>query len=1312
MRYHRIVVLLLLCLYIGTIKSECLGWNIEVDALSRKLCSKQEAQLRMTITNDTISLDSCLYEWYVKTPSNVDFELYSNQRDTIFTFDQVGTYSIYAAAKPNDCTKFLFSTTQNVILLPTQIAGKIHGSEPVCYGHEPDLLSEIESPIGGDGSFTRQWEYNNGSGWTEIYGATAESYQPNSLTENTSYRVKYSSYCGDVYSNEVEIVVRPLATAPKITTNIATICYGESATLQCEVEAQGSNEESFTYQWQESINGHEFNDIKGATELSITTAPLYEKRWYRLLAKSSFSCDVVSSAITEINVFDELLITNHTTSPICYLSSGEISISVSGAGGNYIYQWKESTDNESFYDISGANSSTYNISNKAAGTYFYKVLVAPTNGCQSKHSNVFSIEVYDSLSAGTIVGIDTICYDTQPTILSQTIMPTGGNNQFTYQWQYKTDGAWSDIVNATGTSYQPGALKVTTYFRLIATTSCGQIASNEIEIYVRKNLTAPVITSTPETICYGFAPDVIEITTPSACDPNDSVIYQWQVQTTNGWKNIVGATALTYQPESITDMHQYRVIATSVNGCGSCISNIRTINVYDDLQIVTSGTTPLCYMTRGTISVSATGEGDSYMYQWQETTDGIHFVDLPNTTNSNFYITQPKTGGTYYYRCIVNPLLGCAPDTSAIISVVVYDDVVPGKIAPTGEDTICYGFVPDPITISTPATGGNGQYYYQWLRRSEGNSNFSVIVGATSTSYAPNALFKSTEYVLEVTSACNDSRYTDTVCIHVREQLHAPILKEHLDTICYNTIPEPIIAEMGAKGGIDDSFKYQWQVSNDGVNFSNIIGEIDTVYQPDALLQKQYYRLQATSEKLCGDLFSNVIEQNVYDSLHIIISSPIEPICYMTSAKIDVSVSGGGGNYSYQWQQSSDSIHFNDIPSAIQPVYETEILPNGKYYYRCIVSVNKCDVYSRISSIVTLDVYEQMFAGTITGIDSTCYGYAPAGILSVDTPATGANSIFTYQWQNFVNGHWENVEGQNSTYYQPEILYTDAQYRLKVASVCDTLYTNTIYIRVNPLPQIQPINGSINVCYNQHEVYSIDSLAKGYTYEWYLENGMGELTSNTINTTSINVYWRSPNAKDSLVLSITNDITGCEQEVKLGINICNEQAPERTIIVHKPNSNILVCEENSDLVYQWGYTEKSSMKETIIEDSNRRYVLLPHTFNKELYDYWLTLRNSVSSPCYSRSVYIPENDKIIEPSVTYVSMPTYVQSRVPIVIYNPELESIKCTIFSITGNIVAEYDYGNEYFVDTTLPIHIETGMYIVRVAIGEQVESIKLIAE
>lgn len=1313
----RNVLLILFCLlaipFVG-IKAECTGWSVTIDKQDTALCSAQSLALSMIVHNDTASLDpSSEYRWYVKKPSASDYELLTETTiSTTYSFDEVGVYSVKAAARLNECTIYHESSPISIELYPALTVGTIGNSQTICYNSIPEALSQLTSPIGGNSEIALQWQAStdNGSSWSNIAGEHGTSLTLPQLTQTTKYRIQYSSCEAIDFSNEVTISVRTPATAPTITSAVTPLCYNQgTATLSVIQEAVGAFDETFDYQWQDSSDGTEFSDISGATGTNFTTPTQTSARWYRVVATSSRGCGSIASPSVKVDVYPDWSISNTSINPLCYMTGGEISVSATGAENNYLYQWQESNDGSAWSNISSANTSHYSIPGKIAGTYYYRALVAPTTGCASKFSDVFTVIVYEDLTAGTIIGTDTVCYNNAPALLSQTIAPTGGNGQFTYQWQQRTTGAWSDILGATETTYQPDALTTTTYFRLVATTTCGSIISDSVEVYVRKDLTYPIITSSVETVCYGFAPALISIPTLATCDVHDSLTYQWQQKTSGDWSNIYGATALTYQPESITIAHQYRVIATSVKGCGQRESNVHTVNVYDDLTITASNDTSLCYMTRGLLSVDAHGEGDSYNFQWQDSTEGV-WSDIPGGNNAT-YNTPRKAGGKYYYRCIVIPDHLCTRDTSSVITVTVYNDVNPGTIALNGADTICYGFTPDAISVSTQATGGvDGVYEYQWLRKQEGSSVFSPISGANGTTYAPSALYKTTEYQLEVTNACGDPKTTNSVKIYVRDEMQTPVLAEHADTICYNTIPDPIITTKLPTGGVDDSFTYQWEVSENGSTYTAIEGETTTTFQPEALLKTTYYRLRATSVKACGNVVSNAVKVNVYDSLHITAKNP-DTLCYKTSTTISVTATGGGDSFGYQWQELIDGVWTN-IGGATSLSYSTEPRVKGDYLYRCIVSSNKCDDYARISPEIKVSVYDKLTPGTIIGTDSTCYGFAPAEPLHVDVPASGVDGHYTYQWQVLENDKWKDIKKETKTSYQPEALTKGTEYRLQVASKCDTLATNSIFVRINPLPEIQAVTGPNNVCYNQHEIYSVEKLNPGFTYEWMLDKGEGVLTTEVLNTTSIDVLWKNPDTKDVVILRVTNDQTGCERDMTFGVSICNEQAPERTTIVRKPNSNILVCAEDGELVYQWGYTEKSTLQVFPIEDSNRRYVLLPHTFDNVAYDYWLTLRHSETSPCYSRSYYSADNDTVITPSIANVSVPSYVRERIPIVVQNPNEAQIICALYTLSGEPVGRYDLGNALYLSTTLPISVHSGMYVMHVSMGDYVKSIKLIAE
>ena len=972
------------------------------------------------------------------------------------------------------------------------------------------------------------------------------------------------------------------------------------------------------------------------------------------------------------------------------------------------YEWYIKTPSSTSYVVFSTNNATSYAFNDA-GSYNVYSKVYP-NDCLPIYTDTIEFIRYEQLIPSSIIGEQTICYNTIPSSISQLTPPIGGDGVYTYQWQERIGGDWKDITDATSTTYTPPALKQTTTYRLKITNTCGIVYSNELIITVRPALSAPIISDYNETICYGTSPTQLSVVTPAIGGDDDTFTYQWQESADNiTFTDIEGAIETTYQPDALTQDRYYCVIASSNQGCGSIFSsNITKISVLDDLKITTASTEPLCYMTRGEIKVMATGAGEDYTYQWQESNDSITFTNCLSNANTATYKMAPSVAGTYYYRCVVSPTYGCVSKTSDVITVKVYEDVTPSVI--TGADTICFGFIPEPLTIQTPTLGSDGVFTYAWMQRVDGTSVFTYIPGATSTTYAPPALSKTTDYKLEITNTCGIYE-SNIIQVFVRDQLSAPIIIGETDTICYNTIPEQLTCTQEALGGIDDSFIYQWQESADGKSYNDILGENNLSYQPEALLTKHYYRLQASSNIQCGVLYSNIIEVNVFDSLQIT-ASATSPICFMSSAYMEVEVSGGGSPYTFQWQQSSDSIHFTDIPDGTSSTYVTSALTNGTYYYRCIVTSTKCGIYSRISNVTRVDVFEALSPGTIIGIDSTCYGYAPNGELTIQTAPTGVDGNYSYQWQQRTTAEWEDILNANQTTYIPTVLFEPTEYRLQIASVCDTLYTKNISIKINPLPDAQNISGPNEVCYNQYETYTIDQLIEGYTYQWYINNNHGDITTEALNTTSVEILWKDPNQKDAVILLITNDITGCERSIIYDIAICNETAPDRTTIVRKPNSDILVCQEDRDIYYEWGYTDKISQQEYSIENSNQRYVLLPHGFDDSNYDYWLTLRYDALSKCYSRSYYTEENDSLIIQTSNVVSVPSLIHKRIPIVIQNENMENVITEIYTISGQLYGRHALGNTNYISTTLPFDLSSGMYIMRVQIGTYVETFKLIAE
>jgi gliding motility-associated-like protein len=134
-------------------------------------------------------------------------------------------------------TSGLCTNTSNTIVitvLTTITNFNISASQTICEGSAPALL-DGQTPV-GTGTLTFQWESSpNGATWTAIAGATAEDYQPGTLTTTTHYRRKVSNSVCDVFSVPVIITVNP---KPQATiTGPTAVCAYDGASVSFTASA-------------------------------------------------------------------------------------------------------------------------------------------------------------------------------------------------------------------------------------------------------------------------------------------------------------------------------------------------------------------------------------------------------------------------------------------------------------------------------------------------------------------------------------------------------------------------------------------------------------------------------------------------------------------------------------------------------------------------------------------------------------------------------------------------------------------------------------------------------------------------------------------------------------------------------------------------------------------------------------------------------------------------------------------------------------------------------------------------------------------
>jgi gliding motility-associated-like protein len=915
-----------------------------------------------------------------------------------------------------------------------------------------------------------------------------------------------NSTCNPEYSNTVTITINQQLLPGAIADN-QTICHNTTPDPLTSATAASGGTGTFAYQWQSSTNsGATWTNISGATSTAYTPGALTQTTQYRRQVRNSDdTCNPEYSNTVTITVNQQLLpgtIADDET--ICYNDLPDALLSItaaSGGTGTYAYQWQSSTNSGATWtNIPGATSATHTPGTLTQTTQYRREVRNANNTCEPVHSNTVTKTVSGSeLIPGTIAENQTICHSATPNALTSTADASGGIGNYLYLWQSSTnDGTtWSNISGATSATYTPGALTQTTQYRREARNSdgtCKPDYSNVVIITVNPQLLAGTIAD-DQTICYSTTPNALT-STADASGGTGTYTYQWQFNDEGTWTNISGATSTTHTPGTLTQTMQYRREARNSNGtCEPVYSNTVTITVNPELlpgeiaddQTICHNATPAPLTSVG----PASGGTGTYTYQWQSN-NGSTWTNISGATSAT-YTPEALTQTTQYRRQVRNSNETCDPVYSNTVTITVNPELLPGTIA-EGQ-TICHGATPDPLTSITAASGGTGDYTYQWQSSTNNGTTWTDIPGETSTTYTPDALTQTTQYRRQARNSDNTCSpvYSNTITITVNPQLQPGTIAAD-ETICYNETPNPLTSITAASGGTG-TYAYQWQYNNDGT-WANISGSTSATYTPGALTQTtQYRRMVSNSNGTCTSVYSNTVTITV--SGEELIPGTIatdQTICHSATPDPLTSTadaSGGIESYLYQWQSSvNGGTTWSNIGGATSVGYAPGTLTQTTQYRR---EVRNSDGTCKAghSNTITITVNPQLEAGAIADDQTICYSATPNPLTST-TAASGGTGNYAYQWQVNDEGTWTNISGATSATYTLGALTQTMQYRREARNsngTCAPVYSNTVTITVNPQLEAGTIAGDRTICYDTAPgALTSTAAATGgtgtYAYQW------------------------------------------------------------------------------------------------------------------------------------------------------------------------------------------------------------------------------------
>lgn len=1017
---------------------------------------------------------------------------------TSYVYDTAGSYQVQLIVTTNNGCKD--TLTKPVTVYPKPVAS--YNTTNACFGFANQFQSNSTVKVGSS-IVNHKWIFGDGSETITANFQNSKTYN-SAGTYLTKLLVTTNDGCKD--STTRTLVVNPKPTA-NFTNN--TVCLNQTTQLTTlSTIATGS---ITNYFWN-------FDDNTTSILNNPTKTYLFAGNYNVMhVVVSDSSCrDTIMKSVT---VWP--LIAGNTISANQTICQGQIpanlqsSATLVGGNNSHTYTWQISADSLSWQNVPGGNQATLTFGAPGlTNTTFFRRIV--NSGTCSDISVPVKIIVLPILTNNFIGTAQTICFGQIPNKLTGN-SANGGNGNYTYQWQSSPDSiTWTNIVASNDTSYQSPPLTSTLYFRRMVTSGPCISVSNHVKVNVLPSVSGNQIGNS-QIVCTGQSATVLNgIQTLNGGD--NTYQYQWQTSTdSNTWTNIFGATNFSYNPGILTEpIHYFRRSVTSgpCNINQTSISNVVSIRV---LPVIAnnniSANQTICNAQQPSIinGTLPTGGNNTYSYIWQSSTDSLNWNTIVGQTDQNI---QPTTlFQTTWFKRVVSS--NSCSNTSIPVKIIVLPAITNNNIS--GNQTICYGAQPNAIIGLKPLGGQAGVYTYTW-QDSTATSGWNNIAGATDTSFTPPTLFTNTYYRRLVNSGpCIGAQtsISPVVAIIVNPLISNNIISQN-QTICELGVPA-LVNGITPSGG-NGIFNYQWQISPDSVNWINInINGTGVNYQPNALTSTTYLRRSVTSGP-CNNI-SNVIKITVQPQLNNNIISSNQIIC--STQKADTlrgtqPIGGNGISYTYQWQQSTDSLSWINIPNAQFDYYYPGNIINTTYYKRTVLS-GACSINSNAIKVFTEPLPVVNF-----NFNNSCY---PDSIRFNQQVTIGRGNIASYLWQ-FGDGTSAQGAQVNKLFALP------SNYAVQLKAISGFGCTDSVSKSAILYPKPTANFGATFVCYPASTQF-IDSstILTGNITKWNWNFGDG--------TTSIlkNPVKQYTNPGSYLVTLLVESDNGCKDTIVKEIKV-------------------------------------------------------------------------------------------------------------------------------------------------------------------------------
>lgn len=769
------------------------------------------------------------------------------------------------------------------------------------------------------------------------------------------------------------------------------------------------------------------------------------------LLASSF-CSALSKQETKITVIHKPIATLPAAQTYC--GPQTIAFSENDAAHRPVYDAQSGTISTYRWEVSGPAGVSFEENTNAGSAYptirftepgAYEVKLTATNECG------------DSETATQQITIDAIP-ELELTAPKEVVCLNSGIMQLQASHE---GGKWSgsEYVSADG-RFNPAAVGTYTLTYTYRSGVCEVVET--LTVTVNDLPVAPTLQSVA-TLCPG-SPALLQV-----LQAEGSV--QWYDQPTGG--NLLHE-GNTFQTAVLDKTTTFYAQTTVEGGCSSVRTPVK-VEVYPATPAPVVAPVTLCGAGS---SATLIAEGNAGTYEWFADASATQQLETGKTFTAH---NLPEGTSTFYVRGVTNDCY--SPVVAATVTILpALDRNTLNEVA-----VICAGQSPAQLTGSTPI-GGNGSYTYRWEASvTSSDGGFEVLAGATSATFQPGALNRTTWFRRTVMSAgCSHTSAPIAVTV-------TPVIEQNAVTaiapICEGAEAPSLVATEPTGG--TGSYTYTWEYSTTGTNGSFRAAKgsnREQHYNPGVLNETTFFRRKVTSGT-CQEHVSEAVKVTVVKPITMnFVSVQQNTICSGSTPSIIIGSmpQGGTDQKTYRWEMRTGDGMFEPALGSNTGLNYTPQIKDKTMFYRRVVAGGPCG--ESVSNEIHILVQPAIEQNTIqiAGQPVICQGTAAATLTGAQP--TGGNGSYTYRWLYSTTGPnamFSPAPGNNigQNYTSPTTLTQTTWYMREVVSgecISNSEVVEVTVVGLPAAPEVAPVT----VCEGSTATLTVNSHTTN-TFRWY-----------------------------------------------------------------------------------------------------------------------------------------------------------------------------------------------------------------------------------